>query len=221
MEYRVDEKIYGSLPQLDTTARYIAILSVFATLGNNKTKLEETLCQALEAGCSAACLKELFLQLLAYVGFPRAINALDILQEVLVQKYGENMPLMPATPATEAPKRAALGSQELALVNQVQEAFLRQKYQSFSPELVDFIIDFAYGDLYGRPYLGKIYREVGIIASIVTLGHSFGQLEFHISAGLVLNLSPAAVKEIIAIAAKESSLANGELGLQVLAKITG
>jgi len=66
-----------------------------------------------------------------------------------------------------------------------------------SPELGDFIIEFAYGDIYSRKGLDLKSKEIAIIAALTAMGNAEPQLKFHINAGLNIGLSETDIKEVI------------------------
>ncbi len=66
-----------------------------------------------------------------------------------------------------------------------------------SPELGNFIIEYAYGDIYSRKELDLKSKEIAIIASLTALGNAQPQLKFHINAGLNIGLTETEIKEII------------------------
>ena len=66
-----------------------------------------------------------------------------------------------------------------------------------SPELGNFIIEYAYGDIYSRKGLDLKSKEIAIIASLTALGNAQPQLKFHINAGLNIGLTETEIKEII------------------------
>ena len=69
--------------------------------------------------------------------------------------------------------------------------------KDISPELGNFIIEYAYGDIYSRKELDLKSKEIAIIASLTALGNAQPQLKFHINAGLNIGLTETEIKEII------------------------
>lgn len=65
-----------------------------------------------------------------------------------------------------------------------------------APDFRNYIIEFAYGDIYCRPGLDNKERALITISSLVTQGTD-KQIEVHINRGLTAGLSPEQVVESI------------------------
>lgn len=81
-----------SRPGLDLRAREIATVAALTVQGHSAPQLKVHLQAALNVGCQPAELIEVILQMVAYAGFPAAINAMQIAKEVFREH-----PLLPAT----------------------------------------------------------------------------------------------------------------------------
>jgi 4-carboxymuconolactone decarboxylase len=66
-----------------------------------------------------------------------------------------------------------------------------------APELSEFVIAFAFGDIYARPQLSLRERQIATVASCATLGHALPQLKAHINGALNLGITEAEVIEIL------------------------
>ena len=66
-------------------------------------------------------------------------------------------------------------------------------FKDLAPDLENYIVEFAFGDIYSREGLTKQQQTMVTIASLVTLGTE-PQLELHINVGLTIGLTP---KEIV------------------------
>lgn len=69
--------------------------------------------------------------------------------------------------------------------------------QSIAPDLGKYVIEFAFGDIYGRPGLDLKQRQLITISSLTTQGGCEPQLDVHINAALNVGLSPGEVVEAI------------------------
>lgn len=74
------------------------------------------------------------------------------------------------------------------------EAVLRS-LEGIAPDLGRYIVEFAFGDIYGRPGLSLKERELVTLASLLTAGGCEPQLEVHIRAALRVGAPPEAVLE--------------------------
>jgi 4-carboxymuconolactone decarboxylase len=66
-----------------------------------------------------------------------------------------------------------------------------------APKLSEFVIAFAFGDIYARPQLSLRERQIATVASIATLGHSAPQLKSHIRGALNLGITEAEIIEVL------------------------
>lgn len=66
-----------------------------------------------------------------------------------------------------------------------------------APDLVDFIIEYPYGDIYARKGLDSRARQIATISALTALGNAPSELKVHIRAGLNVGLSREEIIEII------------------------
>lgn len=76
-------------------------------------------------------------------------------------------------------------------------AKLQESLRDIAPELGEWIIDFAYGDVVSRPELDLRTRELATIAALTALGNAAPQLKAHIKGALNAGCSPREVVEVI------------------------
>ncbi|MEK3885302.1 carboxymuconolactone decarboxylase family protein [Paenibacillus sp. PL2-23] len=70
------------------------------------------------------------------------------------------------------------------------------KVAKFSPDFAQLIVEFPYGSIYSRPGLDMKQRALVAITSLITQG-AFGQLDFHVHAGLNAGLTPNELIEAV------------------------
>ena len=67
--------------------------------------------------------------------------------------------------------------------------------EGVAPDLGNYIVEFAFGDVYARPGLSLEEREMVTLASLLTAGGCEPQLEVHINAALNVGVSPETIVE--------------------------
>ena len=67
--------------------------------------------------------------------------------------------------------------------------------KEIAPDLGDYIVEFAFGDIYSREGLNLQEREIVTLASLLTQGGCEAQLEVHIQAALNVGLTPEKIIE--------------------------
>jgi 4-carboxymuconolactone decarboxylase len=187
-----------SLNKLDNKSKEIAAVSSLIAQGAIP-QLKVHLNGALNTGCSISEVKEVILQMSVYTGFPRCINAMNALKEVLSEREKRGIVDSAGRQANvnEDVSRYEVGEKYLAILSERQEQILKETYEDLSPELVRFTIEYGYGDIFSRENLDKKYRQIATIAALTTLGNAQTQLKFHINAGLNIKLSVDEINEIM------------------------
>lgn len=89
--------------------------------------------------------------------------------------------------------RAAL--EKLMGAGQIER--LDAAYSGIAPDMVEFLVSFAFGDLYARPALQPRERQIATIAALTALGTAPAQLRSHIRAGLNAGLAREEIVEAI------------------------
>ncbi len=187
-----------SLPLLDNKSKEVAaVASLVAQRAIPEMKVHFN--GALNSGCTVNEVKELVLHMSAYIGFPKTICAMNTLKEVLTERKTEgiNDKQGKETITNDNRTRYDRGSEYLFQLDANQEQLLKETYDDFSPELVHFVIEYGYGDIYSRETLDKKYRQIATISALTTMGNAPSQLNFHICAGLNIGLTADEIKEVM------------------------
>jgi 4-carboxymuconolactone decarboxylase len=187
-----------SLTSLDNQSKEIvALSSLIAQRAVPEIKVH--LNAALNTGLTICQVKEIILQMSVYAGFPKCICGMNTLREVLNERQGQGIIDLEgmAYEQSDYKDRGQQGAQELSLLDPNQEQILRDNFESISPELILFTLEYAYGDIYARNNLDKKYRQIATISALATLGNAVPQLKFHIQAAINIGLNENEIKEII------------------------
>ena len=185
---------------LDLKSKEIAVVAALTAIGTAYPQLKVHLNGALNVGCTINEVKEVILQMAAYAGFPCCINAMNAFKEVLKDRQEHSIEDTPGIPPTNEPGNATryeIGASELSQLDRFQVDCLDEAFRDISPELVKFMLEFGYADIYARNNLEKTYRQIATIAALTALGNAQPQLKFHINAGLNIGLTIENVREIM------------------------
>lgn len=68
---------------------------------------------------------------------------------------------------------------------------------AISPDLVKYIIEYSFGDIYSREGLDLKSKEIAVVASLTALGNAQPQLKVHINGALNVGCTINEVKEVI------------------------
>jgi 4-carboxymuconolactone decarboxylase len=180
---------------LDLKSKEIAVVAALTAMGNAVPQLKVHLNGALNTGSSIDEIKEVILQMSSYSGFPSAINAMNLLKDVLKER---GMQYKPAEISLESSgDRYEKGKLFLSKLDEHQAEKMEMTYRNFAPDLVKYVIEFGYGDIVSRPALELKYRQIATIAALTALGNAKPQLKFHISGGLNIGVTAEEIKEIM------------------------
>ncbi|MFU8926663.1 carboxymuconolactone decarboxylase family protein [Acinetobacter puyangensis] len=93
--------------------------------------------------------------------------------------------------------RRLRGNQALAQITGIEGRKVVDSLQKISPELGNWIIDFAYGDVFSRPNISLCTRELTTISALTALGNAQPQLKVHIEGALNVGCTPDEIIETI------------------------
>lgn len=211
-----------SLTALDNRSKEIVAISSLIAQGA-VTQQKVHFNAALNVGCTIAEVKEVILQLSGYVGFPRCINAMNAFMEVVKERKtaGKSDPWGAEAHATSSDNRYKKGADTLGILDKLQTERLEKNYNEFAPELVKFILEYAYGDIYSRDNLSKRMRQMATIAALTTLGDTVSQLNFHINAALNIGVTTEELKEIMLLMSVYRGFPAAINGMNALQNIVG
>lgn len=211
-----------SLPLLDNKSKEVAaVASLIAQRAIPEMKVHFN--GALNSGCTITEVKELVLHLSAYTGFPKTICAMNTLKEVLAERKAEgiNDKQGEETITQDSLSRYEKGSKYLSRLDSEQEKLLKETYDNFSPQLVRFVIEYGYGDIYSRETLDEKSRQIATVAALTTLGNAPSQLSFHIRAGLNVGLTADEIKEVMLLMSVYAGFPASINGMNTLKEIGG
>ncbi|MDR2382835.1 MAG: carboxymuconolactone decarboxylase family protein [Prevotellaceae bacterium] len=188
-----------NLNTLDNKSKEIAAVSSLIAQ-SAIPQLKVHLNGALNSGCSITEVKEIILQMSVYSGFPRCINAMNAFREVLSERQSkgiEDITGDSTEQAIEDKDRYSKGAEALLHLDSQQVQRMEDAYHEFSPELVQFTLEYAFADIHSRKGLEKRYRQIATVAALATLGNATSQLKFHISGALSVGVTADEIKEIM------------------------
>jgi alkylhydroperoxidase/carboxymuconolactone decarboxylase family protein YurZ len=160
-----------------------------ATAVGNMPALTAALNHALDAGLSISEAKEVLVQLYAYAGFPRALNALGEMMRVVEARRGRGIADAPGGEPGPLPTGAAL--LELGTANQTKlsGAPVKGPLFDFAPAIDQFLKVHLFGDIFGRDNLDWRSRELATVAALSALVGVESQLIAHIRISLNAGLT--------------------------------
>ena len=167
---------------LDTHIRELVTVTVLTTL-NTLPQLKSHIQGSLNVGCTPIEIRETIYQCAPFIGFPRTLNAIGIMNEVFIEN-GIVLPLEEqGTVSDEDRYEKGLELQKPIYGDEIEE---RYSYlpDDFSGAIPRFLTELCFGDFATRKGLDKKLRELFIVVILATMGGAEFQLKSHIYGAL-------------------------------------
>jgi 4-carboxymuconolactone decarboxylase len=173
--------------------RQQAIAHVAAAMAlGDMPRLNAALNQGLDAGLTVSDAKEILVQLYAYAGFPRSLNALGELMKVLdarKQRGVQDAPGRSPGPVPTGKELLALGT---ANQTKLSGAPVRGPLFDFAPQVDEYLKTHLFGDIFARDNLDWQSRELATVGALAAMTGVESQLQSHI--GISMNVGLTAVQ---------------------------
>ncbi len=204
---------------LSSKERSIVVISAYAAQGN-MPKLHTALSDGLNAGLTISEVKEMLVQLYAYAGFPRSLNALDNLMQLLEERKKKGIQDV----AGAAPLPYPAGKTMLQAGTDNQTKLIGRKIAGgiyeFAPVIDRFLKEHLFGAIFGRNNLDWRTREIVTISALAVIGGVEIQLRSHYGAGMHNGLSAIQLSELVTIIETDVNRQRGFVARQVLQSVT-
>ena len=221
---KVSDEQYGAAAHHEDrgglTARQqsIAAIAAFTACGD-LPRLEKALHDGLDAGLTINEAQEILIQLYAYAGFPRSLNAITTFMAVL--KDREARGINDEIGKEPSPLPEGKSSVELGAANQTRliGAPATGEYLAFAPAIDEFLKGHLFGDIFGRDNLDFPSREIATIAALASLDGVNSQLEAHFTMGFNTGLTDANMTGLVAVLRSQAGQKQADNAASVLRKV--
>ena len=182
-------------------AKQQAIVPVASfTASGDMSKLKQALGEGLDAGLTVNEIKEVLVQLYAYAGFPRSLNALGAFSETLEARRQKGVVDDPGRVAGPFPRD---GKTALELGTETQTALagapVRGGLMDFAPAVDQFLKAHLFGDIFGRDNLDWQSREIATVSALASIPGVESQLRSHYNISMNIGITPAQLRKITAV----------------------
>ncbi|HYF43183.1 MAG TPA: carboxymuconolactone decarboxylase family protein [Ramlibacter sp.] len=180
------------------TARQQAIAPIGAAMAiGDLPRLNAALNQGLDAGLSVSDAKEILVQLYAYAGFPRSLNALGELMKVLDARKQRGVQDAPGRePATALPTGKELLALGTANQTRLSGAPVRGPLFEFAPQVDEYLKTHLFGDIFGRDNLDWQSRELATVGALSAMTGVESQLQAHMRISMNVGLRPEQLRSV-------------------------
>ncbi|MBS1489073.1 MAG: carboxymuconolactone decarboxylase family protein [Bacteroidetes bacterium] len=199
----------------DAKQESIVTIAAF-TANGDLARLKNALNEGLSAGLSVSEIKEVIVQLYAYAGFPRSLNALHTFMSVLKEREKKGINDVPGKAASPYPKNKT--KLEMGTENQTRLVGtpVKGEVYEFAPAIDQFLKEHLFGDIFGRDVLDWKTREVATISALASLSGTENQLRSHFNVGLHNGLTEQQLARIVTIIKDKVGDAEGNSAAKIL-----
>jgi alkylhydroperoxidase/carboxymuconolactone decarboxylase family protein YurZ len=74
---------------------------------------------------------------------------------------------------------------------------VKDSLNDFAPDLVRYMLEYSFGDIYSREGLDVRLKEIAVVAALTAIGNAMPQLKVHINAALNVGCTINDLKEVI------------------------
>ncbi|WP_343650821.1 carboxymuconolactone decarboxylase family protein [Stenotrophomonas sp.] len=176
---------HASTTELDARQQAIIPIGAFAAAGN-MDGLRQALNQGLDAGLGVAETREILLQVYAYAGFPRSLNALGELMKVADARKQRGIQDDPGRePRKPIPTGDALLAAGTANQTMLAGGPVSGPLFDFAPQANEYLRTHLFGDIFERDNLDWQSRELATVSMLAAMSGVEPQLKSHV--GISLN----------------------------------
>lgn len=160
-------------------------------------KLNSALNQGLDAGITINEAKEILVQLYAYTGFPRSLNALNELMKVVEARKQRGIEDMegkePVSPVPAGDELLRVGT---ANQTKISGAPVEGPLFDFAPVINQFLQTHLFGDIFARDNLDWQSRELATVGALAATPGVEAQLLSHILASMRVGLTASQLRQL-------------------------
>jgi 4-carboxymuconolactone decarboxylase len=159
-------------------------------------QLNAALNQGLDAGLTVSDAKEILVQLYAYAGFPRSLNALGELMKVLDARKQRGVQDAPGRDPGPVPTGRELLAQGTANQTKLSGAPVRGPLFEFAPQVDEYLKTHLFGDIFARDNLDWQSRELATVGALAAMQGVESQLQSHIRISMNVGLTAAQLRQL-------------------------
>ncbi|MDB5820129.1 MAG: carboxymuconolactone decarboxylase [Rhizobacter sp.] len=200
------------------TARQLAIVPI-AALGaaGDIPRLGLALNRGLDAGLTVSDAKEVLVQLYAYAGFPRSLNALGELMRVIEARKSRGVEdAQGHAPVRPIPKGDALRAAGTANQTRLVGGPVKGALFEFAPAIDEYLKAHLFGDIFDRDNLDWQSRELATVGMLSALVGVDSQLQSHVSVSMNVGITAEQLAQVAQVVTDE---VHADAGARVRAAI--
>jgi 4-carboxymuconolactone decarboxylase len=180
-----------------------SIAPIAATMAvGDMVKLNAALNQGLDAGLTVSDAKEILVQLYAYTGFPRTLNALGELMKVVEARKQRGVHDLPGREPGPVPTGRELLALGTANQTKLIGSPVRGPLFEFSPQVDEYLKTHLFGAIFARDNLDWQSRELATVGALAALSGVESQLQSHIAVSMNVGLTASQLRQLADVLAE-------------------
>ncbi|WP_093431632.1 carboxymuconolactone decarboxylase family protein [Variovorax sp. 770b2] len=196
----------------------IVPIAAFAAAGDI-ARLGPALEQGLDAGLTVNDAREILVQLYAYAGFPRSLNALGELMKVAdARKQRGFHDAQGQAPSRPIPKGDALLAAGTANQTKLSGGPVKGPLFDFAPAIDEYLKTHLFGDVFERDNLDWQSRELATVGMLSALPGAESQLQSHMRIGMNVGITAAQLDQLTQVLAQRVDAGAGRRAAEALVR---
>lgn len=190
---------------LNTKRLSIAPIGSYTAISNVKD-LKTAINNGLDNGLTINELKEIFLQLIAYCGFPRGLRGISACLEVLEERKAKGIHDVQGcdpSPITDTRSKYDRGEEVQMLVSGWSKEELRSGMLGFYSKVDILLKEYVFADIYDSDVLNYADREIATVSAQMVMDGIDPMVQSHIGAAMNVGLNEEEVRQLIDLIEKE------------------
>lgn len=186
--------------EMKMTEKQKSIVEISAfTANGNLDELKKSVNIGLDNGLTVNEIKEIMVQLYAYSGFPRSLNALGVLFDTVTERENNGKSTEIGRESTPIPS----DRDSLVYGTQVQTEVVGMEVKGgiyeFAPMADRYLKAHLFGDIFGQDILDYKTRELVTVAALASMDNVNPQLQAHIGISRNVGVTNEELIEIVEV----------------------
>lgn len=212
------EATHAASNVLSAKQQTIPLIAVFMAT-SDMPKLNATLNQGLDAGMTISEAKEILVQLYAYAGFPKSLNALGELLKVVDSRKQRGIQDAPGrAPGGAIPVGDELVAAGTANQTKISGGPVKNAVTDFAPVINQYLRAHLFGDIFERDNLDWQSRELATVGALAAMPGVEAQLRSHMAASMRVGLTVAQLRQLVQVLAERGDKSSAERANAALAQ---
>lgn len=203
-----DVSMAGVLTQKEND---IVMISSYTAKGD-MLKLDKALNKALDDKVKIYEIKEVLVQLYAYCGFPRSLNALTTFMKVTDERNAKGGYDEYGTEPTELPKEANRLEIGAAVQTELCGGPVTGRIFEFEPAIDRYLKEHLFADIFARGVISYEEREIATIAALSSMTGVEPQLQAHIQIAKNIGITQEKIDKILELTNEKPKFKNEIFG---------